>query len=230
MAGTRLFSLPIWTMPTSAKACSPGTPIRSQPSPCGAGDFSSLLDTSSQIGTDALGRPVYQGEIFNPASTRLVNGIPVRDGYGFDPVTGLPHKLGEHHSRCRSSPQPGGGEFDQVDPSPGPMQAFRLTVLASTYGDPTKELDPTTWLVRIDHEFTPTFKMSHTFFLDSRPSIRNCGDVGGCNTKFDPTDGAAKKHRLYWGRFLPENFEPVLSSAIRLDHSAQRLQPHHDLL
>ena len=45
-----------------------------------AGDFSSLL-TGNQIGTDALGRPIFGGQIFNPATTRMVNGIPVRDPY-----------------------------------------------------------------------------------------------------------------------------------------------------
>src|SRR5215472_5422436 len=56
------------------------------------GDFSSplLLNTSSQVATDALGRPIFAGEIFNPATSRTVGGIPVRDGYGFDPGTGLP--------------------------------------------------------------------------------------------------------------------------------------------
>ena len=51
------------------------------------GDFSDLLGPKS--GVDALGRPVYQGEIFNPATTRTVNGSTVRDGFGFDPTTGL---------------------------------------------------------------------------------------------------------------------------------------------
>ena len=45
-----------------------------------AGDFSALL-TGNQIGTDALGRPIFGGQIFNPATTRLVNGVPVRDPY-----------------------------------------------------------------------------------------------------------------------------------------------------
>jgi len=56
------------------------------------GDFSNslLLNTSTSIGTDVLGRPIYAGEIFNPSTTRTVSGIPVRDGYGFDPTTGLP--------------------------------------------------------------------------------------------------------------------------------------------
>src|ERR1700730_5253371 len=45
-----------------------------------AGDFSSLL-TTNQIGTDALGRPVFQGEIFDPSTTRTVGGVPVRDPF-----------------------------------------------------------------------------------------------------------------------------------------------------
>src|SRR2546425_1043263 len=54
------------------------------------GDLSNILDTSKVLGTDALGRPVYQGEIYNPATDRIVNGVHVRDAFGFDPATGLP--------------------------------------------------------------------------------------------------------------------------------------------
>jgi Carboxypeptidase regulatory-like domain/TonB-dependent Receptor Plug Domain len=52
------------------------------------GDFSGIL--GAQTGVDALGRPVYENEIYNPATTRTVNGSTVRDGFGFDPTTGLP--------------------------------------------------------------------------------------------------------------------------------------------
>src|SRR5438045_3708641 len=50
------------------------------------GDFSSLLlDTKTkaltQIGTDALGRPVYQNEIYDPTTTRTVNGTVIRDPF-----------------------------------------------------------------------------------------------------------------------------------------------------
>src|SRR6266550_474546 len=57
------------------------------------GDFSGtgLLDTTTIVGHDALNRPIYQGEIFNPATTRLgPGGVAVRDGYGFDTTTGFP--------------------------------------------------------------------------------------------------------------------------------------------
>jgi len=52
------------------------------------GDFSDIL--GPQTGVDALGRPVYTNEIYNPATTRSVNGQTVRDGFGFDPGSGLP--------------------------------------------------------------------------------------------------------------------------------------------
>ena len=65
------------------------------------GDFSQWL--WNELGTDPLGRPVYQYEIYDPTSTRQVTagevdpvtgvtGVSsglVRDGFGFDPVTGL---------------------------------------------------------------------------------------------------------------------------------------------
>lgn len=66
------------------------------------GDFSRLLDpnftnnplSGTQVGTDALGRPVIFGAIYDPKSTRTVNGQVVRDPFQgniipssmFDPV------------------------------------------------------------------------------------------------------------------------------------------------
>jgi hypothetical protein len=68
------------------------------------GDLSNIL--GSQIGNDALGRPVYASEIYDPATTRpvlkggtdtatgLVNNSGadaiIRDGFGFNSTTGLP--------------------------------------------------------------------------------------------------------------------------------------------
>lgn len=54
------------------------------------GNFTDILDLGTQTGVDALGRPIYQGEIYDPSTTRTVNGSIVRDGFGFDPTTGLP--------------------------------------------------------------------------------------------------------------------------------------------
>lgn len=55
------------------------------------GDFSDLLNPLVQTGVDGLGRPIYQGEIYDPATTRTApDGSTVRDGFGFDVATGLP--------------------------------------------------------------------------------------------------------------------------------------------
>ncbi|HXH48281.1 MAG TPA: carboxypeptidase regulatory-like domain-containing protein [Terriglobia bacterium] len=54
------------------------------------GNFTQILDLSNQTGTDALGRPIYQGEIYDPSTTQTVNGNIVRNGFGFDPTTGAP--------------------------------------------------------------------------------------------------------------------------------------------
>jgi hypothetical protein len=61
------------------------------------GNFSDILGTQSQICGpqndqpcfDAIGRPVFTNEIYDP-TIRTVNGALVRDGFGFDPGTGLP--------------------------------------------------------------------------------------------------------------------------------------------
>jgi Carboxypeptidase regulatory-like domain len=44
------------------------------------GDFSSLL-TGTQIGTDPLGRPIMNGALYDPSTTRTVNGQVVRDPF-----------------------------------------------------------------------------------------------------------------------------------------------------
>ena len=54
------------------------------------GDFSDILGTTPS-GTDALGRPIFPNEIYDPSTTRTApDGSTVRDGFGFDVATGLP--------------------------------------------------------------------------------------------------------------------------------------------
>ena len=83
--GTRIRSAQtdIVTVPTAAET---------------TGNFSDILDgqsmvcgsTSDQPCFDALNRPIYNNEIYDPSTTRTVGGSTVRDGFGFDPTTGLP--------------------------------------------------------------------------------------------------------------------------------------------
>src|SRR5438094_2672297 len=124
-----------------------------------AGDFSSLL-TTNQIGTDALCRPVFQGQIFNPGTTTTVapgtncntgtSAVPVRDPYpgniipssAFSTVASRVSALMVHPDR--------------------PGNAFN--VAGNPAGDQTWLLNARTIEFRVDHSFTPNFRMSESFY------------------------------------------------------------------
>ena len=150
------------------------TPLQKQ------GNFSEFLNTGSVIAHDALGRPIYQGEIFNPATTRSVGGIPVRDGYGFDPATGLPIT----------------GQANVIpanDPLLSPLATFvipniptldRNTLRVNGFGgnsDDNNKINVRTWLLRIDHTFNNKFSISNTYYENMRPRVAHCGGPQGCN-------------------------------------------------
>jgi len=169
------------------------------------GDFSALL-TGRQIGVDALGRPLFEGQIFNPATTRLVNGVPVRDPYpnnqipANDPLRSL--------VASRIVPL-------MVEPDrPG----LSNNVAGNPAGDQTWNLDARNIMFRIDHNFTPNFRASHSFYWNHRPSIRNCGEVAGCTVQFDPETQSAKKHRLLRQRVHSAYLDAARPPAVRLDH------------
>src|SRR5207253_637337 len=177
------------------------------------GDFSGtgLLDTTSVVGHDALGRPIYQGEIFNPATTRLVNGVPVRDGYGFDPTTGLPIA----------------GQANVIpanDPLRSSLAAFTIpnipaldrdTLRANGFGgnsDDNNKIDVRTWLFRIDHTFNNKFSVSNTYYQNNRPRTAHCGGPQGCTTVHNgQTDSAANDTYIGQGFFqrITNHFEHV---------------------
>ena len=151
------------------------TPLQRQ------GDFSEFLDTNTVIGTDALGRSMYQGEIFNPATTRLVGGVPVRDGYGFDPVTGAPI-AGQANI------------IPATDPLWSPLATAvipnipaldRETLRVNGFGgssDDNDKINVRTWLFRFDHNFNDKFSISNSYYENIRPRIAHCGGPQGCNT------------------------------------------------
>jgi Carboxypeptidase regulatory-like domain/TonB dependent receptor len=153
-----------------------------------AGDFSSLL-TSNQIATDALGRPVLQGEIFNPSTTRTVGGIPVRDPYPGNIIPADDPLRSVVASRVAAL---------MVHPD-RPGNAFN--VAGNPAGDQNWLLNARTIEFRVDHAFTPNFRMSESFYWGHRPSIRNCGEVAGCVTKFDGQTEPQKNTDYYGNGF-----------------------------
>jgi hypothetical protein len=155
------------------------------------GDFSTLLtgnqakDSNGNPAFDVLGRPVMEGAIYDPATTRCIQGgvpvscttpgsVPVRDAYPgnlidltTDPnasvVTSRIAALMVHPDRA--------GIFNNVAGNPA--------------GDQTWLLNARNVEFRVDHNFTPNFRMSETFYWNHRPSIRNCGEVAGCTVQHD---------------------------------------------
>jgi Carboxypeptidase regulatory-like domain len=149
------------------------------------GDFGALL-TSNQIGTDILGRPIYAGQIFNPATTRMVNGVPVRDPYPGNRIPAgdpLRSQVAAKIAALMVKPDRAGTAFN---------------VAGNPAGDQTWVLDARNIEFRVDHGFTPNFRMSHTFYWNRRPSIRNCGEVAGCTTEFDG-EKEPQKNTSYYG-------------------------------
>ena len=150
-----------------------------------AGDFSQLL-TSNQLGVDALGRPIFAGQIFNPATTRTVNGVPVRDPYPGNVIPAndpLRSQVAARIAALMVRPDRAGTAFN---------------VAGNPAGDQTWELNARNILGRIDHNFTPNFRMSHSFYWNRRPSIRNCGEVQGCNSEFNG-ETEPEKNASYYG-------------------------------
>lgn len=166
------------------------------------GDFSELLNTNVIVGTDALNRPMYAGEIYNPASTRLVGNIPVRDGYGFDTTPGNGKPCTALSATCTSMPNviPAGDPLmsavanavvpniptlDRSTPFVTDPKTGQITMQQNGFGgtsDDNNKINVRTWLFRFDHTFNDKFSISNTYYENIRPRIAHCGGPGGCNT------------------------------------------------
>jgi Carboxypeptidase regulatory-like domain len=147
------------------------------------GDFSSplLLNTSSQVATDALGRPIYAGEIFNPATSRDVGGIPVRDGYGFDPSTGLPI-TGQANIIPANDPLRSkiAAQLGVLIPAPDLQGKLSNNAFAPSGN---KYINPKTLFVRVDQAFG-NLTLSTSVNVNTRPSLRQCTSFSqGCDYK-----------------------------------------------
>ncbi|MBI1789653.1 MAG: carboxypeptidase regulatory-like domain-containing protein [Acidobacteria bacterium] len=135
------------------------------------GNFSALL-TGRQVGTDAMGRAVLEGQIFNPSSTRLVNGVPVRDPFAGNMIpASMRSNVANKLTALMVQPDRAG---------------LALNVAGNPAGDQTWIGDFRTIVFRVDHQWSEKFKTTTSFFWPKRPSIRNCGEVDGCNFKYDP--------------------------------------------
>ena len=137
------------------------------------GDFQRLM-TGRSVAFDALGRAMVEGQIYDPASTRVIRGMPVREPFANNVIpAGHPMR-----SRVAASAMP-----LMVRPErPG----IEFNVQGHTDGDQTWSLDSPSHHFRLDHSFEPSVRAALTFSRTSHPSVRNCGGVDGCRASFDP--------------------------------------------
>ena len=166
------------------------------------GDFSSLLDTTNVIGHDILNRPIYAGEIFDPATTPADPNAPaVRTGFGFDATTGLPI-AGQANIIPADRMSTVASRISALMVHPDRVGVDRsgntFDVAGNPSGDQTWLLNARTIEFRVDHAFTPNFRMSESFYWGHRPSIRNCGEVAGCTTQFSG-ETSPEKNTSYYG-------------------------------
>jgi hypothetical protein len=144
------------------------------------GDFSAVLDTTKVVANDVLGRPIYSGEIFNPSTTTTVTGVPVRSGYGFNSVTGLPiagqANIIPANDPLRSKIAAQLAALIPPPDAPGKLSNNALQPSGNKY------INPKTLFVRVDQSFGTNFSMSTSVNANTRPSLRQCASFSqGCN-------------------------------------------------
>jgi hypothetical protein len=171
------------------------------------GDFSELLGPALTAKcpnngptynvTDVLGNQLFQGEIFNPATTRTVTPTVPNPCTGLTPTTALIR-----------DPYPG-NMIPAGDPLRSAVAAAvipniptldRQTIfqnggmLANGFGgssDDNNKINVRTWLFRFDHTFNDKFSINNTYYENVRPRIAHCGGPGGCNTLHDGENASA---------------------------------------
>ena len=168
------------------------------------GDFGALL-TNNQVGTDSLGRPIMEGAIYDPTTTRTANGVPTRDPFPNNVIPGS-HPLRSSAARQLS------------DVMVRPDRAGTAFNVNGGSGDQTWQFDIQTVLFRVDHAFSDNFRSTTSYFENDRPSTRRCGGVGGCTVN-STTDFSQNKDYIGQGfnqtiatHHLHQQFDYIISN------------------
>lgn len=186
------------------------------------GNFSALLNTSNVLGTDALGRSIYSGMIFDPATQRTVKAGEI------DPTTGL--------TALKSGTVKEGFGFDKATMAPLPglaniIPAGRVSAISKRITDIyrssyrpmrdgltnnaaiTRQNDPwfhqTQLTFKGDHNFSEKNRLSGHMIWTERPRI--LVDQGGI---WDPNDPLG-----VGGPFANSRKQEVTSRRFAANHS-----------
>lgn len=144
------------------------------------GDFSKLLDpaftgnasSGTQIGTDPLGRPIIFGQIYDPATTREVNGQTVRDPF---PGNRIPTNRFNPVSQ------------NILDLGLGTATYNRMINNIDRISNCCPFFDLRVWGVKGDHNITDKHRLSGYFNHSYRLRQNN---AGGSNGRYLPVPGA----------------------------------------
>ena len=151
-----------------------GAPNRSAPQlEMYNGDLSRLL-TNTVVGTDALGRPIFRGAIYDPLTLREVNGVFVADPF---PGNIIPANRISRVSR-------GIGEIAKRHYAPV-SSSLTANNLFPTQNQP--EFDQNQWSFKIDQRLTTRQRLSGSVARNTRPRLLL--DAGGLWDANDPLGG-----------------------------------------
>ena len=128
------------------------------------GDFSALLNTAAQLGTDTAGNPIYRGAIFDPHTGLVFPGNRIPAGR----ISAVSRKI-----------------IDLYRQSYQPMIGGRLTnnSAATLYND--ADFRQRQLSVKVDHHLSTSSRLSGSFIWTQRP--RTLVDAGGI---WDPSDSS----------------------------------------
>ena len=155
------------------------------------GDFQRLFN-GRQVAVDALGRTVHAGQVFDPASTRTVGGVPVRDAFPDNRVPAshpLRSRVAAQVIPLMARPERSGLEFN---------------VQGLLQGDQVWSLNAPSHFFRLDHSFTEKFRTGFALSRTSHPAVRNCGGAGGCRVSSNPVTDP-ELNRDYYGTGVYED-------------------------
>ena len=183
-----------------------------------AGNLSRLL-TNEVIGRDALGRNIYRGAIYDPATTKTVDGQMVRDPFAGNIIpqgrlSGPAQKLSaifrQHYSPTLKGPD---GQVSLLNNSFFPI--------SNQAGFTQNQFS-----AKVDHYLSGAHKINGSFAYIDRPRLLL--DQGGVWDFNDPTGGPLSRSRLQWvrswyGRVAYDwTLSPSLLNHLQLGFNRQR--------
>ncbi|MCW5980288.1 MAG: TonB-dependent receptor [Bryobacteraceae bacterium] len=182
------------------------------------GDMSRYL-TTERLGTDALGRDVFRGMIFDPASTRTVNGAAVRDPF---PGNIIPSNRISQVSRNLA-------QIFQQHYMPEVRDSSGQYALINNAFFPVSNQAGFTqnqFSVKGDHYLSAAHKLSGSYVYVDRPRILL--DQGGVWDFNDPVGGPLSRARLqhvrsWYGRMAYDwTVSPVILNHLQVGFNRQR--------